>query len=41
MSFDVRKPLQEAVPSISKCFLLKKLVFTVLWVLVMDEIFEL
>ena len=41
MSFDVRKSLQEAVPNISKCFLLKKLAFTVLWFLAMDEIFEL
>ena len=41
MSFDVRKSLQEAVPNISKWFLLKKLTFTVLWFLAMDEIFEL
>ena len=39
MSLDVRKSLQEA--NISKRFLLKKLPFTDIWVLAMDEIFEL
>ena len=41
MSFSVRKSPQEAVPNISKCSLLKKLAFTVLWVPAVDEIFEL
>ena len=41
MSFNVRKSLQEAVSNISKHFLLKKLPFTDIWVLAMDEIFEL